>query len=216
MRVIELEQGSKPAALNAGDEAATLWPRLYLDADIQISAAAALAVLDRLARGDVLAARPESRYDLDGSSMLVRCYYRARQRIPKHNRAMWGAGAYGLNANGHQRIGAFPLVTGDDLYVDAQFDVGEKTVVATEPSVVKTPANLKNLLAIKRRSYRGNVQLSAERNQGIDTAGAVVRAIRGPRSALDAVVYLAVALAARRGFHETQVWERDESSRSST
>jgi glycosyltransferase involved in cell wall biosynthesis len=48
-RVLEMAQASKPAALNAGDAAATLWPRLYLDADIQISAEAVLAVLDRLA-----------------------------------------------------------------------------------------------------------------------------------------------------------------------
>ena len=33
---LELEQASKPAALNVGDDVATLWPRLYLDADIQI------------------------------------------------------------------------------------------------------------------------------------------------------------------------------------
>jgi hypothetical protein len=50
---LQLEQGSKPAALNVGDDVATLWPRLHLDADIQISAEAVFAVLDRLAQGDV-------------------------------------------------------------------------------------------------------------------------------------------------------------------
>jgi glycosyltransferase involved in cell wall biosynthesis len=222
VRVVELEQGSKPAALNAGDAAATLWPRLYLDADIQISAAAVLAVLDRLAQGDVLAARPESRYDVDGASALVRCYYRARQRIPQHKQAMWGAGVYGLSAKGHQRFGVFPTVTGDDFYVDTQFDADEKAVVATDPSVVKTPADAKSLLAILRRTHRGTAELSAEghgpaagmRNTGRDTAVTVVRAIRGPRSAVDAAVYLGIALSKRWGFREAQVWERDESSRS--
>ena len=51
------------------------------------------------------------------------------------------------------------------------------------------------------------------RNTVLDTAVAVVRAIRGPQSAVDAVVYLGIALAARWGFHQTLVWERDESSR---
>lgn len=221
VRVVELEQGSKPAALNAGDEAASLWPRLYLDADIQISVAAVLAVLDRLAQGDVLAARPEARYDVEGASVLVRCYYRARQRIPQHKLAMWGAGAYGLSEQGHQRIGVFPMITGDDLYIDNQFDADEKVVVATEPSVVKTPTDVKSLLAIRRRSHRGTAELSADghgpdtrmRTTGRDTAAAVVRPIRGPRSAVDAVVYLGVALAARWGFRQAQVWERDESSR---
>ncbi len=223
VRVVELEQGSKPAALNAGDDAAALWPRLYLDADIQISAAAVLAVLDRLAQGDVLAARPDARYDSDGASALVRSYYRARRRIPQHKLAMWGAGVYGLSAKGHQRFGVFPTVTGDDFYVDNQFDADEKTVVATDPSVVKTPADAKSLLAIMRRSHRGTAELSADRpgpdarvsNTGLDTAVAVVRTIRGPRSAVDAVVYLGMALAKRWPTREAQVWERDESSRSS-
>ena len=221
VRVVELEQGSKPAALNAGDEAATLWPRLYLDADIQISAAAVLAVLDRLAQGDVLAARPDSRYDSDGASALVRSYYRARGRIPQHKLAMWGAGAYGLSAKGHQRFGIFPIVTGDDLYVDAQFDADEKAVVATDPSIVKTPADVKSLLAILRRSHRGTVELSADRHRpgdrtrkAGDTGVAVVRTIRGPRSAVDAAVYIGLAFARRWTARQAQVWERDESSRS--
>jgi GT2 family glycosyltransferase len=222
VRVVELEQGSKPAALNAGDKAATLWPRLYLDADIQISAAAVLAVLDRLGQGDVMVARPDSRYNSGGASALVRSYYRARRRIPQHKLAMWGAGAYGLSAKGHQRFGAFPAVTGDDLYVDTRFDAHEKAVVATDPSVVKTPADVKSLLAILRRGHRSGAELSADRhgpharimNTSLDTALAVVRTIRGPRSAVDAAVYLGMALAARWRFRNAHVWERDESSRS--
>ena len=224
VRVLELEQGSKPGALNAGDEAATLWPRLYLDADIQISAAAVLAVLDRLAQGDVLAARPDCRYDSDGASAIVRSYYRARQRIPQHKLAMWGAGAYGLSAKGHQRFGVFPMITGDDLYVDTWFDADEKVVVAAEPSVVKTPADVKSLLAILRRSHRGTAELSARghepdarmRKAGLGTAVAAVRGIRGPQSAVDASVYIGMAFAKRWTVRQTQIWERDESSRSSS
>jgi hypothetical protein len=115
------------------------------------------------------------------------------------------------------------MVTGDDLYVDRQFDNDEKVVVPTEPSVVKTPADIKSLLAIRRRSHRGAVELSAdghlpdERTQNTSryTAVAVVRAIRGPRSAVDAAVYLGVVVAARWGSRRAHAWERDESSRSS-
>lgn len=222
VRVLELAQGSKPAALNAGDEAATLWPRLYLDADIQISAAAVLEVLDRISRGDVLVARPDSSYDSEGASALVRSYYRARRRIPQHKLAMWGAGAYGLSAKGHQRFGAFPTVTGDDLFVDTRFDADEKAVVATASSVVKTPTDAKNLLAILRRGHRGDTELSAQghepaspQNTSGDTAIAVVRAVRGPLSAVDAAVYIGMALAARWPLRDAHTWERDESSRSS-
>jgi GT2 family glycosyltransferase len=219
--IVELREGSKPAALNAGDHAATLWPRLYLDADIQTTAAAVLSVLDRLAEGDVMAARPDFRYDSHGATALVRSYYRARQRIPQLSRAMWGAGSYGLSAEGHERFGAFPVVTGDDLFVDAQFDASEKAVVATAPSVVTTPADAKNLLAILRRNHRGNAEASAEtrgsdsrpRNTSLSTVLTLAGAIRGPRSALDAAVYAGMALAARRCGGRVRGWERDESSR---
>lgn len=221
VKVLELAEGSKPAALNAGDAVATLWPRLYLDADIQISPAAVLAVLDRLAQGDVMAARPDCTYDTDGASAVVRSYYRARQRLPQHKLAMWGAGAYGLSANGHERIGAFPMVTGDDFFIDNQFSSHEKVVVQTEPSVVKTPADARSLLAILRRSYRGKVELSSSghgvlerlRRKGAHTAVAVVRAVDGPRSAADACVYLGMALTKRLAVGTAQTWARDESSR---
>ncbi|MFC7448793.1 WecB/TagA/CpsF family glycosyltransferase [Rhodococcus daqingensis] len=222
--VLELVDGSKTAALNAGDEAAALWPRLYLDADIQISTAAVLSVLDRLADGSVLAARPAARYDYDGANAMVRSYYRARQRIPQHGQAMWGAGVYGLSASGHERIGTFRDCTADDLYVDAQFDAHEKAVEATDPAIVTTPANVRSLLAILRRSHRGVVEMARPGDhgpargagrQGAATARALWRSVRGPRSATDAVVYAAMALAARWGARRSTsgAWERDDSSR---
>ena len=40
--VVEIDDASKPAALNEGDRIATAWPRLYLDADIEVSATAVI------------------------------------------------------------------------------------------------------------------------------------------------------------------------------
>ncbi|MGW0042440.1 WecB/TagA/CpsF family glycosyltransferase [Rhodococcus sp. NPDC003348] len=215
--VLELGRGSKPAALDAGDKAATWWPRIYLDADIQISAAAVLQVLDRLAEGDVLAARPVSRYDHRCASTLVRSYFRARERIPEFRTAMWGAGVYGLNESGHQRVGRFSDHVADDLFVDAQFAADEKTVVPTPPSVVTTPTDAKNLLRILRRWHRGTIH--EDRLLGRTSGGTVrtlLHTIRGPGSAADAVVYAGMALAARwnPGTSGPPPWERDASSRS--
>jgi glycosyltransferase involved in cell wall biosynthesis len=220
-RVLELPQGSKPAALNAGDDAATLWPRLYLDADIETSAETVFAVLDRLAEGKVLAARPDRRFDVDGASAVVRSFFRATSRIPQRNSPIWGAGAYGLSKAGHERLGSFPAITGDDLYVDTLFDVDEKAVVPTEPVVVRAPADTRSLLAIRRRSHRAASELSTGRqerarmhSESIDTAMAVLRSIRGPRSAADAAVYLAMAVAGRLPYRNAKTWERDDSRRS--
>lgn len=220
-QVLELEQGSKPAALNAGDGAAVLWPRLYLDADVQISAESVVGVLDRLAQDDVFAASPDSRYDSRGATALVRSYYRAKDRISQHKSTMWSAGAYGLNERGHARLGEFPVVTGDDLYVDSLFDADEKVIVPTDPSVRMTPANAASLLSILRRHHRGVSELTASgiaadievRDTGLSTATAVITSVRGLRSAVDSLVYLAMAIAARRGYRRSERWERDESTR---
>lgn len=217
VHVVELPEGSKPAALNTGDRVASLWPRLYLDADIRISAATVLDVLDRLARGDVLAARPASRYDFEDANPLVRSYYRARQRV-RRKPVLWGAGAYGLTEAGHTRFGSFPDLTGDDLFVDDRFGPDEKIVVETEPAVVTTPTDIGSLLAILRRSQRGVTEAGTDDGRtgrtGPATARAVVRSIRGPGSTADALVYITLALMARWGARRRTVgWERDESSR---
>lgn len=222
VQVLELDKGSKPAALNAGDEQATLWPRLYLDADIQISITSVLAVLDRLAQGDAFAARPESRYESRAATALVRSYYRARCRVPQHKSAMWGAGAYGLSEDGHRRLRLFPPVTADDLYVDNLFADDEKVVVATEPSVVTTPVDVKSLLAVLRRNCKGSRELHSSGGDicrstwasGRGTAVAVMRTVRGPQSAVDAMVYIFLAVTARLSRPKARGWERDESSRS--
>ena len=217
-RVLELPTGSKTLAMNAGDAAATLWPRLYLDADIQISAAAVLAVLDRLSRGDVLAARPAFRYGTDGANAIVRSYYRARGRMAIHEDALWWAGVYGLTARGHRRFGQFPLVTGDDKFVDSQFAAHEKAVVDTERSTWVTPTSTAGLITVLGRHSRGNAELAADSaaapRTSRATALAVLRSARGPRAATDAAVYLVVAIVARwRAARQCAAWERDDSSR---
>ncbi|MFE3189491.1 glycosyltransferase family 2 protein [Nocardia sp. NPDC059240] len=220
VQVVELPTGSKPLALNTGDEIATLWPRLYLDADIGITAPTVLAVLDRLTTGDILAARPTFRYDSTHATALVRSYYRARRKMSAHQNALWWAGVFGLTAEAHKRFGEFPDVTGDDMFVDTQFTDPEKTVVPTEPTVWTTPTDLPGLLAVLSRHHRGNTEL-VQRNPsqtpktGSTTARAILRTITGPRSAFDATIYFAVALTARRrATHSTSRWERDNTSRS--
>jgi hypothetical protein len=107
VRVIELDAASKPAALRAGDEAAIAMPRLYLDADAVLSAAAARRTLERLSAGAV-AVRPPIRYDSSRSSAPVRSNYRARARIPAVMRSLWGAGVCGLSA-GRARFRSFQM-----------------------------------------------------------------------------------------------------------
>lgn len=214
VRVVETDRPSKTGALNLGDASVTAWPRLYLDADIELSPSAVRAVFAALAEPGVLAARAPFAYDTAGATLPVRGYYRARNRIPVAVR-LWGAGGYAMSEAGHRRVGAFPDITADDAWVDAQFAPDEKRIVATEPACVRTPRNTAGLLAVLTRQRRGATELGA-RSEAATRGGALVAGIRGPRSAADAGWYVVLTLLGRRRARAKAAasrWERDASSR---
>lgn len=216
-RVIELPQASKPAALRVADSVLTAFPRLYVDADVQLSLRAALDVASALRRPGVLAARPTAVIDTQGAGPLARRYARARSRLTPLHTALWGAGVYGVSAAGHARLQRHPDVTADDLWAHLQFQAHEITIVDTEPVVVRAPRDLAGVLAIARRSQRGRRELGATTAPSTGTTiNALLRS--AGRAPLDAAVYTAVAAwshARARGVHARGpvVWERDGSTR---
>ena len=216
--VHDIDQASKTAALNVGDDVATGWPRLYLDADIGIEPETVRAVFESLSTGRVLAARPRCVYDTAGASALVKSYYRARGRIPTNGAAIWGAGAYAVNEAGHDRFGRFPAVTADDSYVDSLFGPDEKTVVPDgSPVRVYTPRSVWGLIAVLARQYRGVTELdTASTTTG--SIRALILSVRGPASAADALCYGLLTAGGRLKCHRSRQqgrpgWERDLSSR---
>lgn len=220
LRVLELPQASKAAALRAADLVARAHPRLYLDADVTLHAAAAVDVLERLSAPGALAARPDVVYDTSGACYAVRSYYRARIRTRELMGSLWGAGVYGLSERGRLRFGPFPDVIADDLFVDGLFADDEREIVHCRPVVVRTPRTTRGLLAVLRRSYRGQSEavghgpIPPGRSWG--TLRGVVRAgLSSPRAAHDAVVLLCLVLVARAQASSSagKAWERDESSR---
>ncbi|QHF24743.1 WecB/TagA/CpsF family glycosyltransferase [Rathayibacter sp. VKM Ac-2804] len=215
--VVEIAEASKTAALNAGDAAAATWPRLYLDADVGVTADAVWNVFDAVTRGGLLAARPTAVYDATGADPLVRAYYRARSRTPSLHTALWGAGGYAVSGSGHDRIGTFPALIADDEFVDGRFSVTERAVVATAPAVVQVPRSAASLLGVLRRTQRGSAQLAASTPDGerrsSRTAVQVLRAAQGPLELADAAVYLCFALASRLPRSGSAAWTRDETTR---
>lgn len=214
VRVLEIPEASKVAALNEAEQIAENWPRLYLDADIELHPAALSALVHALAGDDWLAARPEFVYDSSQADWLVRAYYRARYRMPSQRAHLWGAGAYALNAEGRRRFGEFPRLIADDLFVDALFQPEEKTILNTMPVVVRTPRTVSSLRAILRRTYRGNDEQQMRAPGGAKLVE-LLGTVRGPMSAFDAMAYAAFALDGRRRPRRGAPagWERDESSR---
>ncbi|MCG7288064.1 glycosyltransferase family 2 protein [Cellulomonas sp. ACRRI] len=250
VRVLEIPEASKPRALDAGDRAVRQYPRVYLDADVAAVPAAVAATLRALAEGPWLAARPPAAVDLAGASAPVRAFHRARARLAGPRDALWGAGVYGLSERGHARLGRFPDVLADDLWVDALFAPGEKGVVDAPPVRVVAPRTARSLVRVLARTARGTSEVRARTGAaaaarpdgrvtappgGGDpgtttpvpvpvrgpgrTAGALLRTVRGPRSALDAAAYaVLVTLGRARARARSRAgrparWERDESSR---
>jgi glycosyltransferase involved in cell wall biosynthesis len=229
VRVLELDVASKAAALRAGDEAATTFPRLYLDADVTLDGASARIVAQRLRDGAV-AARPPLLYDSSRSSAPVRSYYRARSRIPAVLRSLWGAGVYGLSAEGRGRFDAFPDVGADDLWLDRQFGREEIEIVDCAPVVVTVPRRSRDLARILRRTYKGKAETRPEfgrDDRARETTASTLQDLRdlaatGPRAACDAATYAAFASGTRLELAVRTVlgapvlaggWERDDSSR---
>ena len=222
VRVVELDTASKPGALRAAEEVTTAFPRLYVDADVVLTASSARLVLERLRTGQVLAARPPIRYDTDRSGPLVRSYYRARTRVPAVMGSLWGAGVYGLSEAGRARFGAYPDVVADDFFVDQHFYPWEIEIVNSVPVVVSVPRTVADLLRILRRNYRGITENRALPPRPVmsPTLPATLYdlarlAFDKPTRAADATTYVALAGLARLtlAVAAPTAWERDNSSR---
>lgn len=217
VQVISTDVASKTHAMNLGDDHASGWPRIYLDADIVATPTSILDTARLLAEGPFLAARPPARYDTDNSAALVRSYYRARSRVPSLHQSLWGAGVYALSARGHERIGRFPDIKGDDLWVDRSFARGEKMIVPTRAVVVRAPRTMGALRSITRRNVGGSREPAPSGRPAVTSSSTIhelARSIRGPFSAFDAAVYAILAASARFNASRTIIrWERDDTSR---
>lgn len=215
--VLEIERPSKPEALRTGDLSATRMPRLYLDADVLMTGAAAVATLKELASGAV-AARPPAVYDSDGATWLVRRYFRARSAMPSLSAHAWGAGVYGLSTEARGRFADFPDVVGDDLWIDQLLAPGELIVVDTDPVVVRTPRDSRRLMRILRRAQQTKREPVGGEEPDSTQAAAIRDLVQisrsGPSGLVDALVYAGFALAARSSSApRNSRWERDDSTR---
>lgn len=224
--VVELGESSKMRALTAGDAVAQTYPRVYLDADVVLPGPSAVAVLEALARDGALAARAPVHYDTASCSPLVRRYHAARELVPGLLDRLWGAGMYGLSAQGRARFGTWPDLVADDLFVDSLFSGDEIEIVDTDPVVVSPPRTARSLLAVLRRGARAKAcqvrtpvdterPAVLRRSAPASVRGLVDAAARHPSALLDVLVYAGFAIGGRLRVPATVAaeWERDRSSR---
>lgn len=221
VRVIETPVPGKANALRLGDAACRTFPRLYLDADVAMSAESARALVAALAEPGVLACAPKPEWDLTGAGHVARRLHRVHAELSAPGRGLAGTGCYALNEEGYARVFPLPDVISDDGWAHASFAPEERRSVPGARTRVRPARTVAADLRRRVRVRLGNRQL-AELGRPVNaepfrlgTLAALVRTRRA--GALDAACYLAVVAAdrllsrLRRG--RAVSWGRDSSSR---
>ena len=218
VRVLDLPAPGKVGAIRAAEAATDVLPRLYLDADTELPGRSALAVLDVLAAGAV-AARPPAEHDTAGASWPVRAFYSVRESLPEVTGHLYGAGVYGLSAEGRARFGEFPDVTADDLFAARLVADGELVIPDVPPVTVRVPRDVRSLVTTLARVYRGNRELARARpdlapTSTAQTTSGLRRLARDPRRWPQLTAYVALVIAGRwRSRRGAGGWDRDDSAR---
>lgn len=225
VRVVDLPAAGKPGALNAGDRLVSTFPRIYLDADVELGAGALDAIIRDLSCDEPRLAAPELIADTSGCSRAVRAFYRVYKLLPFATGEVIGRGVYAVNEAGRARFGTFPDAQGDDLFVGRHFRSGEQ-ISSAGVSIVRPPRTATALVGVLTRVHRGNAALSraSASSEGPDlsrstaaTAGALVRLALGKPSLAPAVgIYAGLTLLARARAHASSgsaAWNRDATRR---
>ncbi|MET1044810.1 MAG: glycosyltransferase [Microbacteriaceae bacterium] len=223
--VIDRPDPGKAGALNAGDQVATGFPRIFLDADILVPPGGLAAVLGRFDQTPApLVVVPRRRLNTSGRPWPVRAYFSINERLPVFQTGLFGRGMIALSEQGRARFDAFPTLIADDLFLDSLFSDVEKAEESGVEVVVEAPFTTRDLVRRLVRVRRGNTQLRAAAAAG--HVAAVVRpadrwawlrdvVLPNPRLLPAAVPYVVITviaglLARREAGH---AWGRDESTR---
>ncbi|HST64957.1 MAG TPA: glycosyltransferase [Mycobacteriales bacterium] len=223
VRVVTSEIPSKRAALRIGDAAATAFPRLYVDADVELGTDDVRRLCAAVEEPGVLAAAPERVFDMTGRAWPVRWYYDVWTRLPEVRRGLFGRGVLAVSAGGHERVAALPAVMADDLAISLAFAEPERVVVRDAAVLIRPPRTAADLLRRRVRVETGTSQLEKAEDRPEASARTsrrdLVAMLRAePRLVPRLPVFLAFALLARvRARRAVRAddpsWLRDESSR---
>ncbi len=224
VRVLSVPTASKRAALAAGNRMARVFPRIYVDADVELRTEDVRALAGALRRPGALAAAPGLVFDLKDSSWPVRWYYDVWSQLPEVRQGLFGRGVVAVSELGYTRIKELPPVLAEDLAASLAFSPAEREIVAGARVIVHPPRTLAHLLRVRVRAAVGVAQV--ERTEGAPPSTARTRphdllAIVRDRPGMAARVALFLVItmlarlrasrAVRRGDYST--WLRDESSR---
>ena len=224
VQVIELEEASKIAALNEGDSAASLFPRVYLDADITCSLRDLERCIENMGEQHGIAA-PTSHMRLEHSSWLVKAYFKTWMDLPYYKSGhMVGSGVFILTEDGRDRFKAWPKIIADDAFVRALFKFDEIYVDPESHFDIHAPRKLSGLIKIRTRARFGNIELESRFPElkvlGENSQGSLLKLLaQKPMHFLHWLTYVITQLIVIRNCkkkiksNDFSRWERDDSAR---
>ena len=211
LTVLDLTQGGKMGALNAGDAAARHGARIYVDADVVVSQSLIgqlAAVLDdttpRYASGGPIVQA--------SGSAFTRIYARFWASLPFVTHGVPGFGVFAVNAAARTRWGDFPDIISDDTFVRLSFTPQERHRV---PATYTWPMieGAGPLIRVRRRQDIGVAEVqelfpALWANHDPIPADAPPIWRRALRDPLGFAAFGAVALAVRLPHRKQERWAR--------
>lgn len=225
VKVVETPIGSKIHALNLGDEAASGWPRLYVDADIVVTTQALRDVAAMLGEGSPYAvAAPLAVVDYHARPAWVQSFYKVWTQLPYFTEGVIGAGFYAFSRAGRERFGEWPDIIADDEYARLMAAPHERGIERRHTFTITPPTQLRMVAKIQTRARAGLYQLHARfpellKNETTNPARTLKVIAGRPDLWLHAPIYLGVMSYAKMMAHrklrrgQQRVWERDETAR---
>jgi len=224
IRIVETPVASKTRALNLGDEAASEFPRWYIDADIRVSIDALRRTNSEMERLGAMAGAPRMAVDLADRNWAIRSYYDVWLQTPYIAEDLIGSGVFALSVEGRCRFDRFPDVIGDDAFVRLLFDRAQRISVGDVTFTVTPPQSVWVLVKVRARRRIGTAEVAALMTDAASADSAYQRSgLRGialERAMWPKLVVYALIRAAAEVVYQVRyripgrkVWERDDTSR---
>lgn len=220
--VLETDVASKVAALNLGDGAVTAFPRIYLDADVElgIDAVREVGALLDPATGVAVAA-PVATVSQQGLPWPVRSFYAVWTRLPYFTDRMVGSGVYAFSAEGRAAFGAFPDLIADDEVARRAVPPEQRATATGSTFTIHPPRTLRGVVSVMTRARAGNAEYAQRLGAAEPGTGArrtLAAIATTPSTWPHAPIYLGVmALAEHRARRRlaagNALWERDTTAR---
>jgi hypothetical protein len=223
VRVLEIPEASKVAAMRAGNLASTAFPRIHMDADVELSGDDARALVAALERSGALAAAPERELQMRGASAVVRWYYDVWKELPQVRTGLFGRGVVAVTEAGQARLDSQPALMSDDLVASEAFAPHERLIARDARVVIRPPRRVADLVRRRVRVATGNAQADqhgVRRAESRTSLRSLLRlAARQPRLIPRLPAFVGVTVVARRraaravARGDFTTWQRDDSSR---